>query len=80
MRFRDIKYPTIGEETGSVPDSTSTENIRRWRRAPGIFCEFNIDAQTSGSGDVIYTTFYRMISPCSGLDGAQLREESVSIL
>ena len=25
----DIKYPTIGEETGGVPDSTSTESIQK---------------------------------------------------
>ena len=75
----DIKYPTIGEETGGVPDSTSTESIQKMaEELREYFANSNIDAQTSSSDDVIYIRFKNDL--LFGPDSAQLREESVSML
>ena len=76
----DIKYPTIGEETGGVPDSTSTESIQKMaEELREYFANSNIDAQTSSSDDVIYIRFFKN-DLLFGPDSAQLREESVSML
>ncbi len=71
----DIKYPTIGEETGGVPDSTSTESIQKMaEELREYFANYNIDAQTSSSDDVIYIRFKNDL--LFGPDSAVLREES----
>lgn len=75
----DVKYPTIGEETGGVPDSTSAESMQRMaEELKEYFANSNIDAQTSSSDNVIYIRFKNDL--LFGPDSAQLREDSISML